>query len=392
VRSLKSLYFLTYAVSGSVQPLLSLFLKDERGLTDAQVGEAMAIAYAAVLLTPIGLTWLADTHLEARRVIGGIFAALGIALGLLARSHELAAIVVFVAAQQLLFSPLVPLEDGLFFSAQDERHALGQKPIAYHLVRVWGTIGYIAPTVVFYVPLHFGWPLVFALEVGVAFAVLGFLTTFRLPSGQARAGMAKGIAPTLAALRTLARPRALVFCAATALGHAAVSGWQTYFPIYLGRDVGLANEWISPITNFGVLLEIVWMLALGRLERRIGFKGIMLAGCGAMVLRVLLLVASPTVPVVLATQALHGLIVLFIFVAPQLYLNGIAGEGYRSSIQGVYATLVAGVARVLGNWGAGLLAPSGTRTVFIGAAVAAAVAALLLPFAFPRRERRDPAS
>ena len=57
--------------------------------------------------------------------------------------------------------------------------------------------------------------------------------------------------------------------------------------------------------------------------------------------------------VAVGTQLLHGLTVLALFVLPPLYLNHRAEPAFRNSMQGLYAMLVFGSGRIVGNIFAG---------------------------------------
>ena len=51
VRSIRAEYFLSFAVMGSLLPYLPVFLA-ARGLSDAQIGQVLALTGLAVLVTP----------------------------------------------------------------------------------------------------------------------------------------------------------------------------------------------------------------------------------------------------------------------------------------------------------------------------------------------------
>ena len=73
--------------------------------------------------------------------------------------------------------------------------------------------------------------------------------------------------------------------------------------------------------------------------------------------------------------------VLAIFVAPPLYVNQLADESCRSSVQGLYATFVVALPRILGNLVAGPLAEKSVIGVFWWVAGLTAAAAMVIRFA-----------
>lgn len=382
MKTLKAQFFLMYAVAGAVAQLLPLYLERERGLSKTDVGHAMAIANAAVFFAPAICAWLADAHLSTRRILALIYVALFCVIGGLVRSHTATFLFAFAAAQQVLFAPIVPLQDGLVFRAQTEVLRRGETPKPYQKLRVWGTIGFIFPTLVFWPLLERGMPLTATLIVGMAFCVLAFLNTFLLPdNAQPEAAKSPGV-PTLVALKVFLRRPILLFAISTFIGNAGIAAWATYFPVYLEEKIGVPRPWVAPLNNLGVVFEIFWMLGLGPLRKKIGLRGVMIAGALAATVRIALLVGAPSVGTVIATQLLHGIIVLWIFVAPPIFLNEHAEDSYRASMQGIHATLIAGFGRVAGNWFAGPIAEKNLLLAFAGAAGLCAVSACLLPFAF----------
>ena len=53
MRALKAQFFLSYAIVGSLMPLLSIFLRDEKGFDNYQIGIVMACISVAAMFSPI---------------------------------------------------------------------------------------------------------------------------------------------------------------------------------------------------------------------------------------------------------------------------------------------------------------------------------------------------
>ncbi|MEX0885946.1 MAG: MFS transporter, partial [Phycisphaeraceae bacterium] len=192
--------------------------------------------------------------------------------------------------------------------------------------------------------------------------------------------------PTLAAARAMLEPSMLVFLVAVWLCMLAKAAYYAFFPLYLTRQLGVPMQWVGLILSVGVLIEIFFMLGFGRLLRLLGLRGLMAVGAACDALRLALLFAYPNIYVAVGTQVFHGMSVLVVHVAPQIYLNHRAGERYRSSMQGLYCVAVLGSGQILGAALGGLVA-QGTSlvTVFgLGAALGVAAAAL---FAIAFRDR-----
>lgn len=359
---IKLQYFIAYGVIGSLAPFLSLFLKNERGLDDAQIGLATGASNAAAVLMPLLMATLADLKQDARRLLALIFAVSGMALAGLLFTRGFWPVVALLCLYSLAYVAMMPLQDGLNFAVQEQRASAGEATTPFHQVRVWGTVGFIVPSVLLFGFLAGGAPLHASLLCAVAFCALGVLNSMRLPPAsiedetedeaqdakaalqgrqegrqegrRARRSWVQRL-PMLSALRVLRRPPVLVLCLSLMAASLASASYYAFFPLYLTEVVGVPRQWVGPIFNIGVVFEIGFMLGFGRLLARLGFKGFMLLGVLCLALRLAALAAFPNVAVAAGTQVVHGMIVVALHVAPALYLNRHAGDEYRTSMQGL---------------------------------------------------------
>ncbi|MFA9478340.1 MFS transporter [Phycisphaerales bacterium AB-hyl4] len=402
MRAIKINYFLGYALMGSVLPYLPVYLRAQ-DLTNTQVGYILGMMGIAILLSPVALTLLADAHLEGKTLLAAVFAASGSALAAMLLVDGFWPIFLVHALFCLAFVSMMPLQDGLNFQVQAQRQSAGRMTVPYHRVRVWGTVGFILPSLILYLALVNGAPIGAILVVGGAFGLIGMLNTTALPhtrstprgggpasdvplptnNNQPEANNNKPLAngnnrlPTIDALHAMLRPHVLVFCAAMFLAHIANSAYYAFYPLYLTEQVGVPNEWVGLITNLGVAIEVFFMLGFGLLMARFGIRWLMAIGIIAMALRMLLLYTWPSVAMAVATQLLHGLHVLVIHVAPPIFLNRQADNRYRNSIHGLYAMTVYGVGRIIGAVLGGFIADISLLAVFGYSALVCAAAAVL---------------
>lgn len=395
---LRSQYFLSFAVMGAVLPFLPVYLS-RRGLTDTQIGIVMATQGVAVLLTPPLVTLLADLHQPARRLLRALFMLITLALMGLWAAHGFWALLLAHAAYSLAVAPIMPVQDGLTFHLHEGAGGAGAgagpsgsvSRTRYHRVRVWGTVGYILPSVVLWFVLGGGADLGWALGVAAVLAVLAALNAGRLPGrsgaltreestplqpGSPRANGAT--LPTVEALRTLFRPGPRAFCLAMWLLHLTAGGYYAFYPRYLIDRVGFSDEYLGLISSVGVTLEIAYVLAFGLLLRRFGLRTLMAVGAMSIAVRFALLAAFPNPFVAIATQAGHGALVLVIHIAPPVYLNSLAHGRTRHSIHGVFAMTIYGTARIVGTLLAGPLAEWSLTGLFWVAAAVAGLATVLI--------------
>jgi PPP family 3-phenylpropionic acid transporter len=389
MRLLRTQYFLTFAVLGTVLPYISV-LFDRAGLSHLQIGYAFAIWSVAQILSPVLIAWAADSHIDPRRLVllcsicsGGSLLGLSWVQGV----WPVMSVWTFYCLASI---PLLPLIDGIYFGfrrlAAEEG---GPTPPAYHRVRVWGTIGYIVPSLFLFALLYAGVAVaVAAMTTGALLAALAGVQAMFLrdprpakrhtalqDSREERGG--PGI-PTAAAARVLFRANMLVLCAALFLGQMASTALAAFYPVYLTERVGMGLQWVGLVAQVGVVFEVFFVLGCGWFGRRIGTRGMLVAGFSGTALRLVLLAIAQDPITAVATQVLHGMLVVVLGVLPQPLLDRHASDNFRHSMQGLYVMLM-GCGKMVGSLAAGALAEHSLQAVFgYGAALCAAAGALIL--------------
>jgi PPP family 3-phenylpropionic acid transporter len=390
VRALKFQYVLSYAVIGALMPYLSVFFK-ARGLDEVHIGYVMAAASVAMMLSPALVALLADTRVDARVLIVALFVLTAATAVATAWAGGFVAILLLWVLHSAAFWPINPLQDALFFADVRRRAAEGGGTPSFESVRVWGSIGFMVPSGGLFWLLRQGFDVRITLWVAAAFAVLGALNAARLPRPGGKVARATPsapppVAPTWAAASVLARRPLRVFCVAIFLLYLGTSAHMAYFPLLLTQRFGVRDQWLGLINNVGVVVEVVFILGYARVVRTAKPNGVlkklMLVGVGCTALRMALLAIAPNAAVAAATQVFHGVLVLAMLVAPPQFLDRHAHDWYRNSIQGVFAMLVPGVGRIVGNLAAGAVAQWSLRGVFAYSAILCVGATVLVAVAF----------
>lgn len=383
MRAIKRQYLLMYAGTGAAMPYLPVFL--EQRLADrAQVGDILALTGLAVMLTPVLVGFLADKHVSGRTLLAVLAGGTAAASAALTGAHGFWSLAVAYALFSLVFWPQSSLADGFLFSVRQQRLAAGQPVDAYYRVRVYGTIGFIMPGIGLYALMARGATASVALLVASGVSLLGLINALTLP----RVAMAapergeRARAPTLAAARALSRGPALALCASMFLGHLAAAAYYGFYPIYLTTEIGFASEWVGVIFILGVVLELGVMFAVGALVRALGMKGALVLGLLCSALRFAIMALAPSPFWAVATQGFHGIMVITLHVLPPMYLDGLARDAYRTSMQGLYTMVVVGLTRLVGNQVGGRLAEVSLLWLFGASAAALAIAAVLLVVGF----------
>jgi len=373
-------YFLNFAVNGCLVPFMPIYFQQQH-LDNAQIGMVMGVAGLAVVLSPVLVTLIADAHLDARKVLAGLLILTAASLVVLPVFGTFMAILCGWLLTNIVHVPIIPLQDGVNFAIQEQRKRRGLKAVPFHKVRVFGTIGFIVPAVALYLLVDKTQGVTVVLYLAAGFALLAGINSLMLPPVGERDSSAERKLPTVEAARVLFGNRMRVFCIASFLIQMAAACYYTYYPVYLtdARDgLGISREWSAMIMNIGVVVEIGFMLAFGRLLAYFGPRRLLLAGVGVMLLRMALLAAFAHPAVAIGTQACHGAMVLVITVIPTVLLNNMAEARFRHSLQGLFAMLIMGGGRIVGNFAAGPIARHGYNAAYWWAAGLMIVAGLLL--------------
>jgi PPP family 3-phenylpropionic acid transporter len=314
-----------------------------------------------------------------------LFALAGVACVAIIPARGVLALAALYAAHCLGRAPIFPLQDGIHFAAQAQRLRQGLSEIPYHTVRVWGTIGYILPTVLLALLPKARFSVTFSLvccavfgAIGAVYSLVGLPHTPAPPKSEAHSRL-----PTIAAARALFGERHVaVFCVAMFLLGVASTAFYILFPLHLLHRSHIDKRWIGAFQNIGTLFEIAFVFGAGALQRRLGLRRLMYLGAFYVGLRVLILGAFPHPAVAVLVQIPHGLTVIVFYVIAPTFLNQHAGDEYRNSIQGLYVISVSGAAQVIGAYFTGALAERSLQTAFTASGILALIATALLFFAF----------
>lgn len=387
MRRLKAQYFFTFGVMGCLLPYVPLYLRS-RSIDETHIGWVLGIGSAAIIISPVLVTLIADAHLEARRVLAMLLFLTAGALCVLPLATAFVPILLLYFLMSVAQVPTIPLQDGISFSLQERSRLAGERLTPFHHIRVWGTIGFIVSGMLLFVGMSCGLPVTSALYGAAICSALAGLNTFRLPRLPERAAQPAGGLPTLAAAKVLFSRGMIAFSLASFLLQVAGAAYYGFYSIYLTKRLKLAAEWAGPAANVGVVFEVAFMLSFGVLLRKLGMRNLLICCTAAVLLRMTLLGTVATVPVAVGSQVLHGAMVLLLHVAPAVLLNSYAEDGFRHSMQGLYTMLIVGLGRIVGNIAAGPIAKASPTGVYLWSAALVAVALVLLIVGFHDRAAR----
>ena len=185
----------------------------------------------------------------------------------------------------------------------------------------------------------------------------------------------------LEAVRLLKKPFVLVLwliAFADAFVHNLYFNWTGTF---LGAapeagGVGIPGNWIMPVMSLGQVSEILTMVVLGLVLKKLGWRWTMLIGILGHAGRFAVYAFFASAPWMIVTvQVLHGICYAFFFATVYIFVDTYFPKDVRSSAQGLFNVMILG----LGVLAANSLGPWLLQSVFTSAGVTDFRSLFLLP-------------
>ncbi|MDQ6989385.1 MAG: MFS transporter [Mariprofundaceae bacterium] len=387
-----------------------------------QMSEAIDWAYTvgplAAILSPFFLGMVADRFFATERVLavmhilGGvaIFLApeatqwrlsgpsvlLG-ALNLLGLRPEHAPFIGVLFLHMLFYMPTLGLTNTLAF------HNLVDRERQFPIVRVFGTLGWIAANIVVSRILHAD-ETALPLQIAGGAAVLLGLYSLTLPhTPPPAAGKEVSVREILGldSLALMKEPSFAVFITSSLLICIPLAAYYAYAPVFV-REAGLKDPAFK--MSFGQMSEVFFMVAMPLFFARLGVKKMLLVGMLAWVLRYILFgfgAGNHVFWMITGGIVLHGICYDFFFVTGFIYVDRKASAEIRGQAQGFLVLVTQGIGLALGaQFAGGLIAELTTQKAEVsvvdwynfwmvcafGAALVAAAFALLFEDDVPKEE------
>ncbi|MFN4242569.1 MAG: MFS transporter [Tepidisphaerales bacterium] len=356
---LSAMMFLQYAVWGVWLPYLANYLGapvDGGGLgfSQGQLGWILGLAGSIGALTaPLIAGQVADRYFNAERALAVLLLLGGVVIFLNASSREYGLFLTLAVLYSVLYMPTLSLTNSIAFSNLPDAEKW------FPPVRLWGTIGWIVASNAFTLLwLNTGDPvrdtarIADALRVSgvlsVVYAVFSLLVLPKTPP--------KPEGNPLAFLEALGLLRKFGFLLVTLVALPIAAIHQAYFfrvgPFY-ESGVGVELRYLGPVLSLGQVSEIVFLLILGLLIKSLGYRGVLLLGVSAYVLRFAIFATAglgTPAAVIIAANALHGLCYGCFFATAFLFVERSAPAHIRHSAQTVFGMVILGLGPILAGF------------------------------------------
>ncbi|GAB3506933.1 MFS transporter [Spirosoma knui] len=345
---LRLMMFLQFFIWGSWYATAGNFMKNN-GMTE--------LIYLAYVVSPIGsivapffMGLLADRFFAVQKVMGVMHILSGLFVfcaPFVVASPPL--FLAFLLFHMLCYMPTLGLATATAF------HLLNDREKEFPLVRVFGTIGWIAAGILVSRVLQ-GDTTGIPMRVAGTAGILMGLYSFTLPNIPPQSAIKKVSFRDILgvnAIRQLNSRPFIVFMISVLLTSIPLATYFSYVPVFL--KAANVSEPAFKMT-FGNMSEAIFLLLLPWFFRKLGVKWVLIIGMTAWVLRyTLFALAAPDAVLwmMMTGILLHGLCYDFVYVAGQIYTDQVAPVSIRAQAQGLFVLVSYGIGHGLGALAAG---------------------------------------
>ena len=321
---------------------------------EAQIAAVYSLCPIAAIISPFFLGMVADRFFATEKVLG-VLSLLGgaflLAVPILAPQGNPNLFLGLLLLHTLCFMPTLGLTSSLTF------HNVTDQEKQFPIIRVFGTIGWIAANWIVSAWLHGDKTAVQFWVAGGAAILLG-LYSFTLPHTPAPSAGQKATVRDILGLDSIAllkKPSFAIFIVSSLLICIPLAFYYAYAAVYVG-EVGFKDPAFN--MSFGQIGEVFFMLLMPILFARLGVKYMLLAGMTAWVVRYGLFAGAANAHsqwMVLGGILLHGVCYDFFFVTGQIYVDKRASPRIRGQAQGFLVLITQGVGSLIGAQTAGFI-------------------------------------
>ncbi len=376
--SLSAMMFLEYTIWGAWYSVLSAYL-GKVGFSGTQIGVIYSLLPVGCMLAPFAAGQLADRYFATEKLLSALHLAGAVLLFLMARITNYDHLWPMMLAWSVVYAPTLALTNSLCF------HHMPEAEKEFGLVRVWGTIGWIAVGVALSSLREMAPDLLARFGGADSLWVAGVLSlvlalfSLALPHTPPAKTGANPWA-FIAAFKLLRDPQFAIFIVVSFV----VATELMFYYLLTGPfllTIGVSSAKLPSVMTVAQIAEIGTMIALPWMLSRWGVRKTMLVGILAWPVRYAVFSWGQPLWLVVAALTLHGLCYVCFFTVSQIYVNEVAGPDIRASAQGLITFVTLGAGLLVGSLFAGMISDFFTTSSVEGVRVVDYTAVFLVPLA-----------
>jgi nucleoside transporter len=306
----------------------------------------------AAIAAPFFVGLVADRYFATQKALGTLHLLGGLVLlATPATSGTPTLFIVMLLVYNLCYMPTLGLTSSLAF------HHIEDQERQFPKIRVWGTIGWIVAGLFISLVLtrmlsgvtaeQTAWPLYVAGATSLLLGLYAFTLPHTPPSGAGRPVSFRSVAG-LDAMEQLGSKSFWVFIISALLICIPLAAYYNYTQLFL-QAAQVRN--IAATQTLGQMSEMLFMLAMPFMFRRLGVKWMLVVGMAAWVVRYALFAAAAPNAIfwmIALGILLHGICYDFFFVTGQIYIDKKSTPEIRGQAQGFFVLVTYGVGMLIG--------------------------------------------
>ena len=332
---------------------MGTYLVNTLKFTGQQVGAAYGAMAIGAMISPFFVGLIADRYFATEKMIAVLGLAGGGILLALTQATRFEVFYPMLILYCLTYAPTLALGNSLCL------HHLRDPDRDFPLVKIFFSIGWIGGGVVLSLLDGEQAATQFYLAAGMSIA-MGFfaLTLPHTPPRKVGKDVTLGQILGLDALALLKKPSFAIFIACMFLICIPLYFYFVNMSIYL-TELGWDN--ITAKLTLAQVSDVVFLLLMPLMLRRLGYKWTIMIGIVAWAARYFMLSGSAGAEgsnvtlLIFAAILVHGMCYDFLFVTGQLYVDREANERIRGAAQGFFAFVIWGVGAFVGTMLAGMV-------------------------------------
>ena len=199
------------------------------------------------------------------------------------------------------------------------------------------------------------WTYIVAGVVSLGLAAYSLLLPPTPPKKKSAGASASERFAWLEALKLLKHPFVLILWLVTFIDAFVHNSYFNWTGTFLGAQpeaggVGIPGNWIMPVMSLGQVSEILTMLVLGAVLKKLGWRLTMLIGILGHAGRFAVYAFFASEPwMIVAVQILHGICYAFFFATVYIFVDAYFPKDVRSSAQGLFNVMILGIGVLAAN-------------------------------------------
>ena len=306
----------------------------------------------AAIAAPFFVGLVADRYFATQKALGTLHLIGGAVLLATPRTSGTPTLfIVMLLIYNLCYMPTLGLSSSLAF------HHIEDQEKQFPRIRVWGTIGWIiaglfisfalTPFVQGLKPEQTALPIYISGIMSIVLGLYAFTLPHTPPPAAGQAVSARSVMG-LDAMKQLGSKSFWVFIISALLICIPLAAYYNYTQLYL---VAAHVEKVAATQTLGQMSEMLFMLAMPLMFRRLGVKWMLVLGMSAWVVRYALFASAAPGAVfwmIALGILLHGICYDFFFVTGQIYVDKKSTPAIRGQAQGFFVLVTYGVGMLIG--------------------------------------------